>query len=56
MKALKTLYLLTCILLIAWFLVSWGDIVMHNIAPWEPNYACYQPWNLFIILKGVVGL
>lgn len=46
---LKALYFLAMVAFIVWFLLSWGDIVTHNTTSWEPNYTCYQPWNLFIL-------
>lgn len=46
---LKALYFLATVAFIVWFLLSLADIVTHNTAFWEPDYACYQPWNFFTL-------
>ena len=49
LTVLKVLYFLATVVFIVWFLLSWADIVTHNTAFWEPDYACYQPWNFFTL-------
>ena len=46
LKMLVDWLIVTGFLLMAWMIISWIDIVAHNLDP-QP---VYQAWNLFAIL------
>lgn len=45
MKKVQLVIDVACVAWLAWFLLSWVDVVLHNTMP-NP---VYQPWNLFTL-------
>jgi hypothetical protein len=50
MKVLKISFSVIMVMFMAWFVLSWLNIGFNNSVP-NP---VYQPWNLFIIGRGMV--
>lgn len=42
----QKLILILGLLFMAWILLSWADVVAHNV-PFTEGYGQYQPWNFF---------
>jgi len=54
MKILKSSYYVVSflmIMMIMWFLMSFADVVIHNLNP----IPVYKGWNLFTLLTGVIA-
>ncbi len=50
MKTIKTTYYILAFVFLAWFVLSWLDVVIHNTAP---GYE-YSNINLiYLIVKGI---
>ena len=48
MKVLKISFYMVMILFLAWFVMSWVDVVSDNCFP----NAVHHAWNLFLLMKG----
>lgn len=42
----RNIFILACILFLVWTAISYGEIVIKNLASQD-----YSDWNLFILLK-----
>lgn len=54
MKVLKVSYYMVSflmIMMIMWFLMSFADVVIHNLNP----APVYKAWNLFTLLTGGIA-